>query len=349
MAGSWLGSDDHGPKIYVEALSLVNWRMIVVDGSWLMVYVGHASSSTSQSPSVREPLLNNESRTANRRIPWTALADLIRLRNQSGTLLLMLPSWWALVLANNGHPPVRLLAIFAAGSFLMRSAGVILNDLADRNLDREVIRTRDRPLAAGRLALSEALVAAAVLIGLAAILVLFLDPLAMTLSPVALALAAIYPYAKRVLRIPQLVLGLAFGWGVMMAWAASGGTLETGAWLLYGATVCWTLAYDTIYALQDRDGDIRAGVGSSAVLFGPHTWLAVAGMLALTLALLAEAGLLAGAGTFFYLALVGVAGFFARQVRELRSGVSPQRAFQLFKQHIWAGVAILAGLWVGLL
>jgi 4-hydroxybenzoate polyprenyltransferase len=295
-------------------------------------------------------MTNNESRITNGLIHWATLADLIRLRNQSGTLLLLLPSWWALVLANRGYPPASLLVIFTAGAFVMRSAGVILNDVADMKLDREVIRTRDRPLAAGRLKPSEALAAAAFLVGLAAVLVLFLHPVAIALSPIALALAAIYPYAKRVLVVPQIVLGLAFGWGVMMAWAASRGTLETGAWLLYGATVCWTLAYDTIYALQDRDDDIRAGVGSSAVLLGPRAWLGVAGMLALMLALLAEAGLLAGAGTLFYVALVGVAGFFARQVRELHSGgVSPQRAFQLFKQHIWAGTAILAGLWLSLL
>jgi 4-hydroxybenzoate polyprenyltransferase len=279
---------------------------------------------------------------------WAAFAELIRLRNQSGTLLLMLPTWWALVLASKGRPAISLLLIFAFGSFLMRSAGVILNDLADRPFDREVARTRARPLASRRLTPTEALLGAAMLIGVAAALVLLLNPVAIALSPVALVLATLYPYAKRLLPIPQLVLGLAFGWGVVMAWAAVRGTVESGGWLLYAATVCWTLAYDTIYALQDRDDDARIGLHSSAILFGSATWLAVAVMLAMMLALLAESGLLAGAGTLFYVALLSVAVFFAKQVREVRSGVSPERAFQLFKQHILAGWIILAGLWVGL-
>jgi 4-hydroxybenzoate polyprenyltransferase len=280
---------------------------------------------------------------------WQALADVIRLRNQSGTLLLMLPTWWALVLASHGRPQLTLLVIFAAGSFLMRSAGVVLNDLADRRFDRAVERTRDRPLASGRLGPGEAVATAAVLLGLAGGLLLVLPRAVLLLSPVAVLLAAVYPYTKRILPIPQAILGLAFGWGVVMAWAAVRGSVETEAWLLYGATGCWAVAYDTIYALQDRDDDARIGLQSSALLFGAWTWLAVAVALAAMLALLAEAGRLAGAGTFFYLMLVGAAVLFARQVRELRAGIDSPRAFALFRQHIWAGSIIFIGLWLGLL
>jgi 4-hydroxybenzoate polyprenyltransferase len=283
------------------------------------------------------------------RIPWTTYAQLVRLPNQSGTLLLMLPTLWALVVASRGRPPAALVAIFVAGSFLMRSAGVILNDLADRDFDRRVARTRDRPLASGRLRPREAMLVAAILIAVSGGLVLMLHPLALALSPVALLLAILYPFSKRVLPIPQVMLGLAFGWGVVMAWAAVRGAVELEAWLLYATTACWAVGYDTIYAIQDREDDTRIGVYSSALLFGTKTWIAVAVALAAMLALLETVGQLAGAGTFFYIALAGVALFFAWQIRELRSGVTPERAFGLFKQHILAGVIILIGFWLGLL
>jgi 4-hydroxybenzoate polyprenyltransferase len=283
------------------------------------------------------------------RIPWTTYAQLVRLPNQSGTLLLMLPTLWALVVASRGRPPAALVAIFVAGSFLMRSAGVILNDLADRDFDRRVARTRDRPLASGRLRPREAMLVAAILIAVSGGLVLMLHPLALALSPVALLLAILYPFSKRVLPIPQVMLGLAFGWGVVMAWAAVRGAVELEAWLLYATTACWAVGYDTIYAIQDREDDARIGVYSSALLFGTKTWIAVAVALAAMLALLETVGQLVGAGTFFYIALAGVALFFAWQIRELRRGVTAERAFTLFKQHIPAGVIILIGFWLGLL
>jgi 4-hydroxybenzoate polyprenyltransferase len=231
----------------------------------------------------------------------------------------------------------------------MRSAGVVLNDLTDRRFDREVERTRDRPLASGQLTPQQALLTTAVLITLAGALLLLLNRSVWALSPIAILLAAVYPFSKRFLSVPQLVLGLAFGWGVVMAWASVRGRVETPAWLLYAATVCWAVAYDTIYAMQDRDDDARIGLYSSALLFGEWVWFAVAMALAATLALLAEAGQLMNAGTFFYVSLLGVAVLFARQVRELRGGIEVPRAFALFKQHIWAGGLILVGLWLGLL
>lgn len=280
---------------------------------------------------------------------WSALTALIRLPNQSGTWLLMLPTLWALVLASHGRPPVILICIFAAGSFLMRSAGVILNDVADRSFDRQVTRTRSRPLASGALGVPTALAAAGLLIALAAALLFFLNTLALVLSPVALVLAALYPFAKRVVHLPQAALGIAFGWGVMMAWAAVQDRLETPAWLLYGATVCWAVAYDTIYALQDREDDARIGVKSAAIFFGARTWLAVAVALGGMLILLGVAGWLTGVGAAFYGVLAAVGGFFSQQVLVVRRPVEPARAFLLFKQHIWAGAAILAGIWTGFL
>lgn len=275
------------------------------------------------------------------------LAQLIRLPNQTGTFLLMLPTLWALVLASHGRPSWKLLAIFAAGSFLLRSAGVVLNDIADRSLDRRVARTRTRPLASGVLGLPEAFATAAVLIAVAACLLAFLNWLTISLSPIAVLLAAVYPFAKRVVPLPQAVLGVAFGWGAVMAWAAVQNTLDAPAWLIYGSTICWAIAYDTIYALQDREDDRRIGVKSSAILFGSWAWLAVGFFLIGMLTLLSLAGWLAGIGLAFYGMLAAVAGFFSHQVMRLRRPVPDASAFAMFKQHVWVGWGILVGIWVG--
>lgn len=280
---------------------------------------------------------------------WPTLAHLIRLNNQAGTMLLMLPTMWALVLASRGVPRPSLVAIFAVGSFLMRSAGVIMNDLADRSLDRLVERTRSRPLASGALGAPTAIATATILILLAAGLLVFLNRLALLLSPVAVLLAAAYPFAKRFVQLPQMVLGVAFGWGVIMAWAAVRNSVEPQAWLLFAGTVCWAVGYDTIYALQDREDDARVGIKSAAILFGARTWIAVGISLGGMLLLLMLAGWLAGLGPGFYLSLVGVGAVLISQVRKLRSQVPPAVAFALFKQHIWIGWAILAGFGTGFL
>ena len=278
---------------------------------------------------------------------WPAIAALIRLPNQAGTWLLMLPALWALVLASRGRPPLGLLLVFAAGSFLMRSAGVIFNDLADRGIDRQVSRTSTRPLARGTVTPPMALAVAGVLLVLACGLLLLLNTFTLLLSPVALLLAILYPYAKRIIPLPQAVLGIAFGWGAIMAWAAVRESLDLPAWLLYGATICWAIAYDTVYSLQDREDDARVGVKSAALLFGVHTWLAVAISLSTMLVLLGLAGWLWGVGPVFYAMLAAVAGFFSLQIARLRRQVLPALAFAMFQHHIWAGTAILIGIWLG--
>jgi 4-hydroxybenzoate polyprenyltransferase len=283
------------------------------------------------------------------RLTWSNVSRLIRLPSQTGTWLLMLPTLWALVLASRGLPPWRLLVIFVLGSFLMRSAGVVLNDLADRSFDRQVARTRQRPLASGELTPRHALVVLAVLLTLAAILVLQLNTLTNMLSPVAIVLAALYPLAKRVMPLPQAVLGIAFGWGTIMAWSASQGTIEATAWLTFGATICWAIAYDTIYALQDMEDDRRIGVKSSALFFGSQAWVAVGLAAALMLLLLGIGAGMVGIGGVAYGVLGAVGMFFAKQVHELRRPVVPTRAFELFHQHVWAGTAILGGLILGFL
>lgn len=282
-------------------------------------------------------------------VPWAAFARLIRLQNQTGTYLLLLPTLWGLVLATRGVPPPRLWAIFAAGSFLMRSAGVILNDWADRSFDRQVARTKTRPLASGELSGRQAVTLLGILLLSAAGLVLLLDPLVLRLAPIALLLAALYPFSKRWIHIPQAVLGIAFGWGTVMAWAAVQGRLDGPAWILFGATVAWAVAYDTIYALQDREDDRRIGVKSAALLFGSSTWMAVAIALGVMLVLLSAAGWMTEIGWAYYAVLLGVALFFAVQIAQLRRPVDPPQAFAMFRAHVWSGAAILAGLLAGFL
>ena len=278
---------------------------------------------------------------------WGAVADLIRLRNQSGTWLLMLPSLWSLVLANHGRPPMWLVGVFAFGAFVMRSLGVVFNDLADRNFDKHVTRTSTRPLAAGRLAPRQALLVALGLAVIAAALVSTLNSFTMLLSPIALFLAAIYPFSKRWIQIPQAVLGIAFGWGAIMAWAASRGTIDAPAWWLFAATTCWAIAYDTIYALQDREDDRRIGVKSSALLFGEAVPVAVGLFLVGMVLCLIAAGQLSGLGMGYYLVLALPTGVFIWQVRRLQAPVTPHIAFAMFKQHVYSGVAILVGIWLG--
>jgi len=287
--------------------------------------------------------------TPSKSVPWEAWLRLIRFRNQTGTALLLLPTCWALALAERGFPSPRLLTIFVAGSFLMRSAGVVLNDLADQSFDRRVTRTKTRPLASGELTRRQAFVVLATLLLPAAGLLWLLNPLTLWLSPIALLLAALYPFSKRVLHIPQAMLGLAFGWGTIMAWAAARGTLDRTAGTVFAATIVWAIAYDTIYAIQDLEDDRRIGVKSSALFFGSSIWIAVGLMLGVMLVLLIAAGLQTGIGWPYFLMLGAVSVFFAMQTGTLRGVVTPSQAFRMFQAHVWVGLAIFVGLIAGFL
>ena len=261
--------------------------------------------------------------------------------------MLALPSLWSLGLASHGRPDLDLVGIFLVGAFLMRSAGVILNDLADRHVDRHVTRTKSRPLAAGTLTVRAAWLTVFILLGLAVLLLTRLPPLTWLLSPIAVALAAGYPYAKRFLSLPQAVLGVAFGWAVVMAWAAARHRLELPAWLLFGSTICWAIAYDTVYALQDRIDDQRIGVKSSALLFGEAAWLAILAFEGLMLGLLALAGWTEDIGRTFYAVLAYAGIGMAIQAWQVRKPIAPALAFRFFHQHVWIGLAILGGILAG--
>jgi len=278
---------------------------------------------------------------------WLLLTDLLRLRNQTGSLLLLFPTLWALVIASNGRPPMSLVVVFVAGVFLMRSAGVVINDWWDRDLDRDVTRTRSRPLASGALPPHVAIIVFVVLLILAAGLLTSLNFLTVMLAPIAVLLAIAYPLAKRVTALPQVVLGIAFGWGVIMAWTAVRNDL---CWIPIGiflATVCWAVGYDTIYALQDIGDDMRIGIRSTALLFGRHVWVAVALSFAVMIVILSVVGITSEIGWPFYATLLIAASVFGHQAWRVKQGISQTEAFGLFKQHAWVGALILAGMWIG--
>jgi len=282
-----------------------------------------------------------------REVFWAVL-DLMRVSRPHGTLLLLLPSLWTLVLAGAGRPPASVFVIFVLGAFLMRSAGCIINDVADRRIDPLVARTKGRPLASGRLGLGTAFATCAVLVGLSYLLIAHLSRLTILLAALGLFWAALYPFTKRVVAIPQAFLGIAFGWGTFVAWAAVRDEVAVTPAILFAATICWAIAYDTIYAIQDIDDDRSIGVKSSAILFGPAAWAWVTAFLMATCALLAVAGLREGLGAIYYATLAACAAYFVYQGVQVRAGLDRPGAFRLFKAHVWVGAVILLALWVDL-
>ncbi len=233
-----------------------------------------------------------------------ALLQLIRFDKPIGTLLLLWPTLWALWIAAAGLPDLDLLLIFTLGTFLMRSAGCVINDLADRHWDGEVSRTSGRPLVTGAVSVNEARLLFVALLAAAFMLVLLTNPMTVLLSFAAVALASFYPFMKRYTHLPQLVLGAAFSWGIPMAFAAQQGALPPGLWLLYFANLAWTMAYDTKYAMVDREDDLVVGIKSTAILFGRHDRLWIALLQLVFLGLLVAAGLSFGLGRIYFAGLV---------------------------------------------
>ncbi len=273
-----------------------------------------------------------------------AVADLIRLDRQYGTLLLLAPTLWSLVIASSGRPSPFHLIVFIAGTFLMRSAGCVVNDLADRDFDRHVERTKGRPLADGRLTPTEALAVFTALILPAFGLVLLLNRITILLSVAGLVIAVAYPFTKRFTHLPQFVMGVAFSWGSLMAWTAARGRMEAPAILIFLANLSWAASYDTVYALMDRDDDARIGVKSTALLFGEKTWLAVAILLVASTAALAGLGWVAGLGRVYYVSLAIVVALFADQVIRIRGTADRAALFSTFKANVRIGFVILIGI-----
>jgi 4-hydroxybenzoate polyprenyltransferase len=270
--------------------------------------------------------------------------QLMRLDKPIGIYLLLWPTLWALWVASKGVPDLKWLLIFVLGTLFMRAAGCVINDYADRHFDGHVARTKARPLADGRVSPREALVLFAVLVALSFVLVLFTNLTTILLSFGGLALAACYPFMKRYTYYPQVVLGAAFSWGMPMAFSAVTGQLPPPeAWLLYIANLLWTVAYDTYYAMTDREDDLKIGVKSTAILFGEADRLIILALQGLALLCLAMAGVRFSLGIWFLLGLLGAAACFAWEFWSTR-GREPQACFAAFLHNHWAGLAILLGI-----
>lgn len=274
----------------------------------------------------------------------SAVSDLIRLKKQYGTALLLSPALWSLFLASSGIPPLKLLLIFTLAAFLMRSAGCAINDFADRGFDAFVERTKGRPIVDGRLDKKEALAVFAVLSLLAFSLVLFLNAFTIALSLVAILLAIIYPFVKRVSFFPQVFLGAAFGWGAIMAWSAVRGTIGVPAVLIFIANVFWSTAYDTIYALMDIEDDLKVGVKSTAIFFKSRVYEAVCLFYVATGAALILAGVFAGLGAIYYSGVVVFCLFFIVMVVRLKKCPVREEADKVFRSNVWGGAFILVSI-----
>ncbi|MGH8226191.1 MAG: 4-hydroxybenzoate octaprenyltransferase [Gammaproteobacteria bacterium] len=273
-----------------------------------------------------------------------AYARLTRIHRPIGTFLLLWPTLWALWLAGGGHPAPLYFVVFVVGTFLMRSAGCAINDFADRRIDAHVRRTEDRPLARGEIRPAEAVTVFVVLAIAAYLLALFtLDRLALLLAIPGAFLAASYPFVKRYTYLPQFYLGIAFGWGIPMAFAAETGAVPPVAWLLLIVNVLWAAAYDTMYAMADRPDDVKIGVKSTAILFGDLDRAAIAILQAAVLIGLALVGLRLQLAPVYYWGLGAAAGFALYEQWLIRDR-EPKRCFQAFMNNNWFGAAVFAGI-----
>lgn len=272
-------------------------------------------------------------------------ALLVRLDKPIGILLLLWPTLWAIFAAADGFPPMAILLIFSVGTVLMRSAGCAINDFFDRDFDKHVKRTEQRVLTSGKIRPREAVWVAVVLALVSFLLVLPLNTLTIQLSFVALGLAATYPLFKRFFSIPQAYLGIAFGFGIPMGFAAIQDVVPLAAWVMLMANICWAVAYDTEYAMVDRDDDIKLGLKTSAITFGQYDVLMVGFCYVLTLGLLGWAGWLLGYG-WYYLASLFVAALMAVQHLRWIRGRERSACFRAFLHNTWIGFVIFVGIFI---
>jgi 4-hydroxybenzoate polyprenyltransferase len=283
---------------------------------------------------------------------FMSYVHLTRASRPIGVWLLMWPCWWSTALAGladgRPYPNPWFLALFTAGAFVMRAAGCIYNDIADRDFDARVARTRNRPIASGRISVKAAAVLMVVLSFCGLAVLLQFNTFAIVTGMCSLGIVAAYPFMKRITYWPQAVLGLAFSWGALMGWAATFGRLDWPAVLLYAAAIAWTIAYDTIYAHQDKEDDALIGVKSTALKFGAATKPWLAGFFSLALLLLAAAGLLAGAGTFFLLGLAAAALHAFWQITTLNID-DASNCLRRFRSNHEFGALVFLGIWADML
>ena len=276
---------------------------------------------------------------------FQALLRLTRLDKPIGILLLLWPTLWALWIASDGLPPLSILFIFVMGVIIMRSAGCIINDFADRKIDGKIARTKLRPLVTGEISSKLALQVFFALILIAFSLVLFTNIQTVLMSAVAVALASLYPFMKRYTYYPQVVLGAAFSWSIIMAFTALDQPLTSAVWLLYTANLLWTVAYDTQYAMVDRDDDLKAGVKSTAILFGQMDNAAIIGMQSMTVLAFLLLGGHIEAGWFYYVGVLGMVGCFGYQAWLTKDRIK-DACFRAFLNNFWAGMVVFVGLFL---
>ena len=272
--------------------------------------------------------------------------QLTRLDKPIGNLLLLWPTLWGLWWAAGGWPPFKLVVVFVLGTILMRSAGCVVNDFADREFDRHVERTANRPLTSGKVSVREALLLALGLTLAAACLLLFLNPLSVKLSVIAAILAGSYPFFKRFFAIPQAYLGIAFGFGIPMAFAAVQGHVPAVAWWLLIANVFWTIAYDTEYAMVDKNDDLKIGIKTSAITFGRYDVAAVMLCYAIFFVMMVVLGAQAGWNWMYFICLsvaIGIAAYHYSLIR----GRERMACFKAFLHNHWLGVMVFIGVALG--
>jgi 4-hydroxybenzoate polyprenyltransferase len=276
-------------------------------------------------------------------VQWNAYWRLMRFDKPIGMLLLLWPTWWALLLAGHGLPSFRNILVFTCGVVLMRAAGCVMNDIADRDFDPHVERTRQRPLASGEINLKQALTLFFMLMALAFLLVLLTNELTIKLAFVGAALAASYPFFKRFTHLPQVVLGIAFGWGIPMAFAAENASVPPLAWVLLAINTVWSVIYDTLYAMVDRDDDLAVGIKSTAILFGKFDILITAVLMLVMVVLLFVVGAWFDLGWPWYTATLLTAALFGRQLARIRDR-DRDACFRAFLNNNWVGFALFLGL-----
>ena len=280
---------------------------------------------------------------------FLSIIKLLRWDKPAGRLILMIPALWAVFLASEGTPPAPLVGVIVLGSLATSAAGCVINDLWDRDIDPQVERTHTRPLASRTLTVGVGIAIAIAAMGCAGVLALYLNPLSFWLCVAAVPVIICYPLAKRVFPVPQLVLSIAWGFAVLISWSAAVGEIETATWLLWGAVICWTLGFDTVYAMSDREDDKRIGINSSAIFFGDRSPEAVGFFFFLTAGFLVALAIVMELHLGFWLGLVIAVAFWCWQYTRLRQHETLKPYPQIFRENVAIGFILLTGAIAGTL
>ncbi|MGL5032640.1 MAG: 4-hydroxybenzoate solanesyltransferase [Microcystaceae cyanobacterium] len=279
---------------------------------------------------------------------WLIILRLLRWHKPAGRLILMIPALWALVLAAQGNPPLPLVGVVILGTLATSALGCVVNDLWDRDIDPQVERTKNRPIAARSLSIQVGIIVALVALGCAAGLAFYLNPLSFWLCVAAVPVIIIYPGAKRIFPIPQLVLSLAWGFAVLISWTAVTAQISFAAWVLWGATIFWTMGFDTVYAMADQEDDRRIGVNSSALFFGKYAGEAVGIFFASTIACFVYLGTILFLNPLYWISLaIATLGWIFQYLRLSQSEIPVNAYGEIFGQNVWLGFILLLGMLFG--